>query len=232
MPGRKSDSKIERARKYLSGGAITREDSDDELGFDDLPWEWIYEDGENSLAGSKKRKRASQAGPEIVGARMGNFMCMVGDTVFLKSDDNQAWVGIITELGDDEETGEKSANFMWFSTPSEIRNKAKKRSDFMDVRGLGLCLAQWLTVSRMKFTSLRLGIGIHSPRSMAQHMSCRLQGSLRSIRKEQCRGTRSSTARSSYVGEAAMLEQPHTRMNSCGKTYIVAVMIFPSWWHW
>jgi origin recognition complex subunit 1 len=140
MPGRKSDRKIERARKYLSGGAISREDSDDELGFDDLPWEWIYEDGQDSLVagGSKKRTRASQAGPEIVGARMGNFVCMVGDTVFLKSEDNHAWVGIVTELGDDDESGEKCANFMWFSTPSEIRNKAKKRSDFLDVSGLVL----------------------------------------------------------------------------------------------
>jgi origin recognition complex subunit 1 len=136
MPPRKSASKIERARQYLSGGTITREDSDDELGYDDLPWEWIYEDGKDAISGSKKRKRASTAsstGAEIVGARMGSFVCKLGDTVFLKSADQQAWVGIICDFVDDEETGEKMADFMWFSTPDEIRNKTKKRTDLLKV---------------------------------------------------------------------------------------------------
>jgi origin recognition complex subunit 1 len=141
MPPRKSasKSKIERARQYLSGGTITREDSDDELGYDDLPWEWIYEDGKDAVSSSKKRKRASEAestGAEIVGARMGSFVCKLGDTVFLKSADQQAWVGIICEFADDEETGEKMADFMWFSTPDEIRNKTKKRTDFLKVSAI------------------------------------------------------------------------------------------------
>ena len=133
MRARKSETNIQRARIWLSGGAVTRDDSDDELGTDDLPWEWIYDDEKkDSLSSSKKRKRDEKSGPAIVGAQMGSFQCNVGDTVFLRSADNQAWVGVICQFGDDEE-GEKSAYFMWFSAPGEIRNKGKKRTDFYKV---------------------------------------------------------------------------------------------------
>src|SRR5271169_2391974 len=40
---RKRTSQAERARRYLSGSGVAREDSDDELGLDDLPWEWIHQ---------------------------------------------------------------------------------------------------------------------------------------------------------------------------------------------
>lgn len=138
-PTRKSGSRLKQARKVLFGGAtLTREDSDDELGYDDLPWEWLYEDHKSAPDGtprSKKRKHG-ESGSSIVGARMGKFSCKLGDTVLLKAADNQAWVGIICDFRDDEE-GEKNAYFMWFSAPGEIRNKAKKRSDFVQV---GECL--------------------------------------------------------------------------------------------
>jgi origin recognition complex subunit 1 len=134
MPGRK-ESNLQKARRWLSGGAITREDSDDELGLEDLPWEWIYaKSSTKKVTESKKRKRGENYDePEIIGAHMGTFECKVGDTVFLKSTDNQAWIGIICEFTEDED-GEKCANFMWFSSPGEIRNKAKKRTDFVKVR--------------------------------------------------------------------------------------------------
>ncbi|KAF2667570.1 P-loop containing nucleoside triphosphate hydrolase protein [Microthyrium microscopicum] len=129
MPGRK-ESNLQKARRWLSGGAVTREDSDDELGEEDLPWEWIHAKTSEKQSGSKKRKRGqSVEEPEIIGARMGTFECKVGDTVFLKSSDNQAWIGIICEFTEDED-GDKCANFMWFSAPDEIRNKTKKRTDF------------------------------------------------------------------------------------------------------
>jgi origin recognition complex subunit 1 len=143
---RKSGSKIDRARQWLSVGQVTREDSDDELGYDDLPWEWIYADSNDGVGAgpdSKKRKRAASSVDkheattgkrEIIGARMGKFICRVGDTVFLKSADSQAWIGLICEFIEDEEEGEKMANFMWFSSPSEIRNKTKKRTDYLPVR--------------------------------------------------------------------------------------------------
>ncbi|KAI9801948.1 MAG: hypothetical protein M1825_003003 [Sarcosagium campestre] len=35
-------SRAERARQYLKHGGVSREDSDDELGLEDHPWEWLY----------------------------------------------------------------------------------------------------------------------------------------------------------------------------------------------
>ncbi|KAI4164769.1 MAG: hypothetical protein LQ342_001744 [Letrouitia transgressa] len=82
-----SHTKAERARRYLSGGGIIREDSDDELGLDDHPWEWIYSD----TADNKYKDD-----PRIIGARMGGFECRIGDCCLLKAEgNNEAWVGII-----------------------------------------------------------------------------------------------------------------------------------------
>lgn len=160
MPGRKSRSKLEQARRLLAGGTIAREDSDDELGYEDLPWEWIYAAPSNAtIPQSKKRKRENgEHELEIVGARMGSFECRVGDIVFLKSADNQAWVGLIGEFQEDED-GDKLANFMWFSSPAEIRNKAKKRADFFKVRGRyrAHVSSQHLIDHRMSFTSRHPG---------------------------------------------------------------------------
>jgi origin recognition complex subunit 1 len=152
---RKRVSRAEQARRYLSGSGVAREDSDDELGLEDLPWEWIYGDrhqsrgdahnnaadefevATTSLNPSRKRKGRYESLPgsewEIVGARMGSFECRVGDCVLLKAEgNNEAWVGLICEFMEDEDE-DKVANFMWFSTEKEIRNKEKKRTDFMQV---------------------------------------------------------------------------------------------------
>ena len=141
------------SRKPKPVGAVQREDSDDELGLDDHPWEWIYEkalyapsnvtkrsasasvDGEVDPSTPSKRKRKAEvltanAGPTIIGARMGNFECQLGDCCLLKAEGtSEAWVGLICEFVEDEESGEKQANFMWFSTAREIRNKQKRRTD-------------------------------------------------------------------------------------------------------
>lgn len=161
---RSNAKKIERAKQYLSGGGVTREDSDDELGKEDYPWEWIYEntgkaieeeedgiDNEDNIAdllnaeataqpahSGRKRKiaRKAEQGAQLkmIGARMGDFECKVGDCVLLKAEGtNEAWVGIICEFIE-EDDGEMAANFMWFATEKEIRNKEKKRMDFMQVR--------------------------------------------------------------------------------------------------
>lgn len=123
MAQKRKRSKIEEARHYLQGGGVIREDSDDELGQEDHPWEWIYDDD------NKK---------SIVGAKMGSFVCRVGDTVLLKAAGNEAWVAIICDLSegevedDDGDTiVDKKATVMWFSSEKEIVNKAKKRSDFL-----------------------------------------------------------------------------------------------------
>lgn len=120
---------------------IVREDSDDELGLDDHPWEWVYADSnqtpqtQNGTA-SRKRKRTVEGKQEIIGARMGSFHCSVGDTVLLKAEGTgEAWVGIICGFLEDDE-GDKVADFMWFSSEREIRNKQKKRTDNVWVRSL------------------------------------------------------------------------------------------------
>lgn len=119
-----SHTKAERARRYLSGGII-REDSDDELGLEDYPWEWIY---------SENTDNKHRDDPRIIGARMGGFECRIGDSCLLKAEgSNEAWVGIICAF-EEEEEDEKAANFMWFSTEREIRNKQKKRTDAFPVR--------------------------------------------------------------------------------------------------
>ncbi|KAK1449610.1 ATPase [Colletotrichum melonis] len=125
-------------RQSKKSTGVVRDDSDDELGIDDLPWEWILESNEadtpqdhgDDTQTSRKRRRANTEG-RIMGARMGKFECYVGDCVLLKAEgSNEAWVAIVCEFLE-EDDGEKAANFMWFSTEKEIRNKERKRSDFL-----------------------------------------------------------------------------------------------------
>lgn len=122
-------------RRRRAPAGVSRGDSEDELGSDDAHWEWIYnttpapEDQTNEPQSDRKRRKVS--GNKIVGARVGQFECHVGDCVLLKADgSNEAWVALICEFVEDDGEGEKAANFMWFSTEKEIRNKDKKRSDF------------------------------------------------------------------------------------------------------
>lgn len=140
-------SRVEKARRLLAHGAVFREDSDDELGYEDHPWEWIYDDTDRASPApdtpSKKRKAAPALGNKrIIGARMGSFVCKQGDTVLLKAEGNQAWVGIICDLFENEEDGEKMAKFMWFCSEKEIRDKSTKRTDFLPVRSSSRAAAE------------------------------------------------------------------------------------------
>jgi len=81
-----------RQKEYLTKGGLRREDSDDELGYDDHPWKWIREDddvdgSEDQKTPSKKRKASALDGEKraIIGARMGSFIVRIGDPVLLKS---------------------------------------------------------------------------------------------------------------------------------------------------
>lgn len=132
-----------RQRKPKPLPGITREDSDDELGTEDLPWEYIYQSdiaGPSQAGDGSTRKRKRSIGQnKIVGARSGTFECKLGDTVLLKAEgSNEAWIGLICEFGDDN--GEMSAYFMWFSSAKEIRNKEKKRTDFLPVSDRAVCI--------------------------------------------------------------------------------------------
>lgn len=135
-------SRIDQARQYLTGGAVFREDSDDELGYEDHPWEWIYatSDVPHNATPRKRKAAAAFSGQRIVAARMGSFQCKLGDTVLLKADGSQAWVGIICDFYEDEAENEKMAKFMWFSSEREIRNKNSKRTDALPVRRSAPCL--------------------------------------------------------------------------------------------
>ncbi|KAI1407464.1 P-loop containing nucleoside triphosphate hydrolase protein [Hypoxylon sp. FL1857] len=108
---------------------VARDDSDDELGIDDHPWEWIYRQTQSAGSASKRKRNAQH---DIIGARMGTFECYIGDCVLLKADgSNEAWVAIVTEFREEDEDGDKAANFLWFSTEKEIRNSDRKRTDFL-----------------------------------------------------------------------------------------------------
>lgn len=142
-PRKSTDRKttsISRARKLLRG--VVREDSDDELGDEDIPWEWVYsaepdsfdQVGRDEINGKKR---------EIVAARMGTaFGVSIGDCVFIKGEglQGEAYVGMICEFQEERRRGEEGggaemmANIMWFSTEFEVKNKEKKRMDFLPVR--------------------------------------------------------------------------------------------------
>lgn len=136
----------ERAQQWMTKGGLVREDSDDELGEEDHPWEWIYEkdldepkneeDAEATPSRRRSARPAAKRRPKIIGARMNTFECRLGQVVLLKSPEpGKDWVGIITQFTEEEdEDGEeemvKSANIMWFASPDEFMStKNKRRTD-------------------------------------------------------------------------------------------------------
>lgn len=144
--GQRRRNAHERAQQWMTKGGLVREDSDDELGDEDLPWEWIYEEDHDDTNAEEEhenrpsRRRSSRPGakkrPTIIGARMGTFDCRLGQVVLLKSPEpGKDWVGIITQFleeedEDNEEEMVKSAKIMWFASPDEFMStKNKRRAD-------------------------------------------------------------------------------------------------------
>ncbi|KAJ5329478.1 ATPase AAA-type core [Penicillium brevicompactum] len=135
-----------RAQQWMTKGALVRDDSDDELGVEDHPWDWIYdkleaiqEEGADDTPKKSGRRRSSRPARQqrkIIAARMGQFECKLGDVILLKSPEaGKEWVGIISEFveeqdEDDEDEVIKSANIMWFASPDEfIGTRNKRRTD-------------------------------------------------------------------------------------------------------
>ncbi|RAH48170.1 origin recognition complex subunit 1 [Aspergillus brunneoviolaceus CBS 621.78] len=139
-----------RAQLWMTKGGLVRDDSDDELGEEDHPWEWIYDTEVTDDQDSKPTADSTQDTPKsmrrrsvrpnakrsrkIIGARMGSFECALGQVVLLKSPEpGKDWIGIITEFleqDDDDDEIIKSANIMWFASPDEFMStKNKRRSD-------------------------------------------------------------------------------------------------------
>ncbi|KAJ5637483.1 ATPaseAAA-typecore [Penicillium lividum] len=135
----------QRAQQWIAKGGLVREDSDDELGDEDHPWDWVYADNEaeteeNNTASPEKSNQRRSSRPArkkraIVAARMGSFECRIGDIVLLKSPEaGKDWVGILMEfLEEEDEDGEdekiKSASIMWFASPDEFLSTRNKRRD-------------------------------------------------------------------------------------------------------
>ncbi|KAJ9270088.1 hypothetical protein DTO212C5_3827 [Paecilomyces variotii] len=150
--GRPNRNVRERGHEWLTKGGVVHDDSDDELGYEDHPWEWVYEpeeeqDGDQDATDpvqhdtdSQPRRRrssrpATRKARKIIAARMGSFECKLGQVILLKSPEaGKDWVGIISEFLEDEneDTGEpvKSVNVMWFASPDEfLSTRNKKRAD-------------------------------------------------------------------------------------------------------
>ncbi|EEP78544.1 conserved hypothetical protein [Uncinocarpus reesii 1704] len=140
----------ELAKLWLTKGGISHEDSDDELGCEDLPWEWIYEsdtatnDSEQLQDDTPRKKKGKLSNiartKKVIGARMGSFECRLGQAVLLKSPEaGKDWAGIICEFLEERDSDEednlgrgpvKAANIMWFASPDEfLSTRKKKRSD-------------------------------------------------------------------------------------------------------
>jgi len=135
MSTKRKRSKTEKAREILRKGDVLREDSDDELGIEDHPWQWIYATA-STTHDDDQTKADSETQRPIIGAQMGAFHCSIGDIVLLKAAGNEAWVAILTgfsegEIEDDdgETVWSKKATFLWFSSEKEIKNNARKRDD-------------------------------------------------------------------------------------------------------
>ena len=125
-----------RKKRYLTKGGLQREDSDDELGYDDHPWQWIYEDEEDPESPdqpkTKKRKAGALDGKKrcIVGARMGSFAVGIGDSVLLKSpEQGKDWVGLASGFSDENEDGEEEmcVHILWFCAPDELYHGSRRK---------------------------------------------------------------------------------------------------------
>ncbi|KAL9623113.1 MAG: hypothetical protein Q9160_002627 [Pyrenula sp. 1 TL-2023] len=143
IPNHQAKARSLKKGHWLTKGGLSRDDSDDELGVEDLPWEWIFKadhdlqepkDGEKTP--TRKRKASAMAEtskkPEIVGAKMGSFACRIGDAVLLKSpEEGKDWAGIVCAFSDfnEEDEEEMSVNIMWFVAPDEFGKREKKRMD-------------------------------------------------------------------------------------------------------
>lgn len=152
MAATSPQSRTNLARQLLNGSTSAAKGESDVDPFhvetdEEEDWEWIRADDPSELASAnptsghgRKRKVSTMLqealGSKIIGARRGKFECRLGDAVRLKADGMQIWVALICEFNDVEDEDSMEATFMWLSPESEIRNKAKKRTDCLPVSKL------------------------------------------------------------------------------------------------
>ncbi|KAJ9653514.1 Origin recognition complex, subunit 1 [Neophaeococcomyces mojaviensis] len=125
---------------WSTKGGLLREDSDDELGYEDHPWEWVYDDKFQQDVETPSRKRKASAmldkdqGRRIIGAQMGSFAVRVGDAVLLKSpEQGKDWAGLICAFSqtDEDDEEEMCAHIQWFCSPDELLAGNSRKSKSM-----------------------------------------------------------------------------------------------------
>lgn len=220
--GTRGTASLSRARKLLRG--VVREDSDDELGDEDIPWEWAYS-AEPDTFDQVGREEINGEKRTIVGARMGGFDVAIGDCVFIKGEglQGEAYVGMICEFQEEQRAREDGggmemmANVMWFSTEFEVKNKEKKRMDYLPVGLLAIssCPVVLTCTYRTSSTSTRRTISARCPPSTAGQRSYR-QPSTASCTPAASPRSRGSTARSSSAAGAATRGPHPTPPSSTG----------------
>jgi origin recognition complex subunit 1 len=137
---------MQRPKKYSIKGGLQREDSDDELGYEDHPWQWIYDSDEadqppeDENKNIRKRKASalkdSSKSATIRGAQMGSFSVRIGDAVLLKSpEQGKDWVALICSFSDtnEDDEDEMSVYVQWFCSPEELAfgKRSKIRPDVL-----------------------------------------------------------------------------------------------------
>lgn len=234
----KKKSNIDHARKLLRG--VVREDSDDELGDEDLPWEWIYgglEDpntpDDDSPTNTPSKKRLSQRegkARKIIGAKVGNhFECQIGDCLLIKGEglSGEAYVGMACEFT--EEDGEMECNVMWFSTEFEIKSK-NKRTDYLPVCFYTLYLCNQTTSlcclctdreASMSCTSIPVGTKSHYVQLTGGPSSYHNKNTKNNI-PTVFKRTLSNMARCLSAEEGVRPGLQHIRGSSYGRIYIKA----------
>lgn len=127
-------------KRWSTRGGLAREDSDDELGYEDHPWEWMFADDtsgpkEDGQSSSRKRKASTMLSEPtkktIIGARMGSFVVKAGDAVLLKSpEQGKDWAGLVCAFSDvnEDEEEEMCAHIQWFCAPDELLTGSGRKS--------------------------------------------------------------------------------------------------------
>lgn len=101
----------------------------------DAEWQWITAPAPTPSRPESARKRKRDGDRErIIGASRGDAEYHIGDCVLLRADGQaDSWVAIISDFVERDEDGDQAANFLWFANEKEIRNKNRKRTDFLPV---------------------------------------------------------------------------------------------------
>lgn len=94
-------------------------------------WQWLYPP---CLSPSRGLPPITQEDfQHVIGARLGDEHFYRGDCVLLRAEGTgPPWVAIIRAFTTDE-FGRMAADFVWFSNEREVRNTARKRTDFLPV---------------------------------------------------------------------------------------------------